>query len=64
MDRNVENLLKTDYAIRNCSNMDVNQMPLEGVKEFIENFLIHSGYGVGNSNIATMLRKLADKWDD
>lgn len=57
-------LFKTDYQLRNCSNMDVGRIDVKSVKEFIENFIHRSGYGVGNSEIASMLRELADKWDD
>ena len=57
-------LFKADYQLRNCSNMDMGRIDIKSVKEFIENFIHHSGYGVGNSEIASMLRELADKWDD
>jgi hypothetical protein len=60
----MESLFKTDYPICNLSNIDMGRIEIESVKKFIENFLVRSGYGVGNSEIASMLRELADKWDD
>ena len=64
MDRDIKKFFETEYDIRNCSNMDMDRTSIETIKEFIENFIHRSGYGVGNSEIATMLRALADKWDD
>ena len=64
MDRDIKKFFETEYDIRNCSNMDMDRTSIETIKEFIENFIHRSGYGVGNSDIASMLRELADKWDD
>ena len=61
---NYANLFKTEHQLRDCSNMDMGRIGVKYVKEFIENFIHRSGYGVGNSEIASMLRELADKWDD
>ena len=61
---NYANLFKTEHQLRNCSNMDMGQSDVKYVKQFIENFIHRSGYGVGNSEIASMLRELADKWED
>ena len=61
---NYANLFKTEHQLRDCSNMDMGRIDVKYVKEFIENFIHRSGYGVGNSEIASMLRELADKWDD
>lgn len=44
----MESLFKTDYPICNSSNIDMGRIEIESVKEFIENFLVRSGYGVGN----------------
>lgn len=60
----MESLFKSDYNIRNISNLKTERVAIENVKEFIENFIHHSGYGVGSSEVASMLRELADKWDD
>ena len=61
---NYANLFKTEHQLRDCSNMDMGRIAVKYVKEFIENFIHRSGYGVGNSEIAAMLRELADKWED
>ena len=62
MDKDIKNFFETEYDIRDCSN--VGRISIETIKEFIENFIHRSGYGIGNSEIASMLRELADKWDD
>ena len=64
MDRDIKKFFETEYDNSFCSNMDMGQTSIESVKDFIENFIHRSGYGVGNSDIASMLRELADKWDD
>ena len=36
----------------------------EEIKEEIKNLLVQKGYYVGNSEVAEMLRELADEYDD
>ena len=64
MDRDIKKFFETEYDNSFCSNMDMGRTSIESVKEFIENFIHRCGYGIGNSDIASMLRELADKWDD
>ena len=62
MDKCMESLFNSDYQLRKCNNIG-DRIEVDSVKGFIENFIHRSGYGVGNSEIATMLGELADKWD-
>ncbi len=37
---------------------------LEGLKEEFKNMLVANKFYVGNSEVAKMLRELANEWDD
>ena len=37
---------------------------MEGIKEKIKRLLVENKCYVGNSEVAKMLRELADEWDD
>ena len=61
---NVIKLLAEKLERQGVTSEMINTAIEGGIKEKIKKVLIENGYYAGNSEVAKVLREIADEWDD